>query len=475
MANEMWSCADETQQTQPGFSIAFKESDPSGISFSYEDEARLAVSDSRNKSQTAIPKIILNLKPSQEKSFTSPPQVPHPMIQSAVPPASDGNYKQATQIATQPAMQPYPTAPVSFYENPQAAPAPLPQEALAGEIRLVKTTDADSSKNNGGQSDRGLVPMQEPEQLPQPPPMDNAGSQLNSATSAAPSQQSEQKLGEAPRDTSLEFLRQQAVLLKPCEWQMDIGLSYLIFDNHFADVTANDELVETRLRRRLLTMPMEVRYGLYQRVQLFANMPFGWANTEISRVGEDYFANNGGIGDLNFGGTFHIYQSNGKSCSPDVLATIGFTAPTGNGNALLGILETPDITLGQGFWAGFWNVLVIHKYDPVVVFYGFGSRHYFSRDIQNIPGAKPGDQYIYQLGTGFAINERITLSTTFFGSYITEARVNDHILRGTILEPMYLRFAATITRCNNRIVEPFVEIGLTDDSANARAGITWTF
>jgi hypothetical protein len=311
-----------------------------------------------------------------------------------------------------------------------------------------------------------------------PPPPSIGGTPATASTAA----QSTQKLGEEPRNYNLEFLRRQSVLLRPYEWQLDVGVSYLYDDHYFADISPLAVLLDARVRRRLLTVPMEFRYGLFERVQLFANMPFGWANTEYSYLGYDEFINNGGIGDTNAGGTFWIHESSGSGYSPDIVATFGLTAPTGEGNALLGILQSPETTLGQGYWAGYWNVLFIHQYDPVILYYGFGSRHYFARNIditlEDEPlrvSAKPGDQYTYQLGVGFAVNERITLSTTFFGSFITDARLAGEVFEGTSLEPLYLRCAVTIARPPRRIVEPFVELGLTNDAADARAGITWTF
>ncbi len=251
-------------------------------------------------------------------------------------------------------------------------------------------------------------------------------------------------------------------------------MTYLHADSTFTDIVPPSQLAEAHIRQRLIYMPLAVRYGLYDRVQLFANAPVGWAGTEVSITGADEFLNNGGIGDTNAGATILLHKSDGRSCSPDVLATFGLTAPTGRTNGFVSLIETPGTTLGQGFWAGFWNVLAVHTYDPVIVFYGVGSRHFFTKDIQGIP-AKPGDQYLYQLGTGFGINERITLSTTFFGYYITEASVNNRFVEGTTLEPLYMRFAVTITRPNKRIIEPSATIGMTDSAANAQVGITWTF
>ncbi len=365
--------------------------------------------------------------------------------------------------------------PVSLSINPQDAPVPMAQMAMAGQASQFGTMDPDNKKDNNKQS--GQVQQAQP--LPQPPSIEGPAPQPENAApttppTTTPANPSDQKLGEAPPDTHLDFLRQQSVLLKPCEWQWDIGFTYVHFDTTFPNIVLPDQAVEGHDRQRLIYMPLAIRYGWSDRVQLFANTLVGWAGEEISISGADEFFNNGGMGDTNAGATILLQKSDGKSCCPDVLATFGFTAPTGRTLGFISIVESPGTTLGQGFWAGFWNVLIIHTYDPVVVFYGFGSRHFFTKEISGIP-AKPGDQYNYQLGTGFAVNERITLSTAFIGYYITEASVDNRFVEGTTLEPLYLRFAVTINRPCKRIIEPYAMIGMTDDAANAQVGITWTF
>jgi hypothetical protein len=84
-------------------------------------------------------------------------------------------------------------------------------------------------------------------------------------------------------------------------------------------------------------------------------------------------------------------------------------------------------------------------------------------------------QYNYTLGTGFAVNERVTLSAQFFGAYINELKADGVRLVGTNQEPMNLRFAATLAKPCNRIVEPFITFGLTPDAVNANFGVTWTY
>jgi hypothetical protein len=84
-----------------------------------------------------------------------------------------------------------------------------------------------------------------------------------------------------------------------------------------------------------------------------------------------------------------------------------------------------------------------------------------------------GEEITYQLGVGFAVNERVTLSSALQGAFITETKIEGERIEGSILEPIRMRFAATISR-NCRIVEPFAEIAMTDD-APSRLGVTWTF
>jgi hypothetical protein len=291
---------------------------------------------------------------------------------------------------------------------------------------------------------------------------------------AAPADQN--KFGQAPEDTMTQFLREQSILLKQGECQFDIGLNYTMVDQHFTELAVSGGTVtalNAQDRRRLLIMPLDIRYGLTDRLQAFADLPVGWANTEISYIGDESFLNTGGLGDLNAGVSYLLHKSCGQSCDPDVIATFGFTAPTGNGNFFASIFETPETTLGQGLWAAYWNVLFVHTYDPIIIFYGFGTRHPFAREFDGVDTA-PGAQYNYRLGVGFAVNEHVTLSTQLYGAYISEPYINGVRLQGDILEPIYLRFACTTVNCH-RICEPFVEIGLTPDAANTRFGITWTY
>jgi hypothetical protein len=166
----------------------------------------------------------------------------------------------------------------------------------------------------------------------------------------------------------------------------------------------------------------------------------------------------------------HLFEACGDR--PDVILTMATTAPTGPYSfPLFGLV--PGSNLGQGFWAIQANLLCVNRYDPVIVFYGFGYRHLFQREFGGIQFA-PGEQISYQLGVGFSVNDRVTLSATYLGYYITESIQSNAVIPGTNIEPLSMRFAATIAR-RNRILEPYAILGVTQFAPTAAVGITVTF
>lgn len=280
-----------------------------------------------------------------------------------------------------------------------------------------------------------------------------------------------ESLGTEPEDNyTLQFLRADTVLLDPGQVQFDYGFTYTLFDTTFPWVNSSLELEHARFRQRELLVPLEIRYGLARRLQLFANVPFGWSNIEFSLSDFELFENDGGIGDVVFGGTFLVRQ--GDECNSDLVWTAACSAPTGVDPFEIPSGQPGVPSLGNGAWSLASNLLWIRNYDPVVIFYGFGTRQFFTRDL-NGQSFRPGQEYNYQLGVGFAVNSKVTFSTRFNGAYITEPRLDGTRFLGTIREPMSVSLATTIAQCKG-LVEPFVDFGLTDESIEARFGVTWT-
>jgi hypothetical protein len=280
-----------------------------------------------------------------------------------------------------------------------------------------------------------------------------------------------ESLGAEPENVGIQFLRAQTVLLKPCQWQFDVGLAYTIAENDFPTVVNGNVITEGRIRQRLLVVPFEARYGLTSRIQLFASTPVGYSNTERVIVGfDDEFTDTGGIGDISFGLSAQLVP--GSACRPELIGTLGVTAPTGDASIATSFL-TPEAALGEGFWGFTGNLLWVRNYDPVVVYYGVGANFRLDNELGGFD-VDPGDRFLYQLGVGFAVNRHVTLSTAFIGSYWVQDHLNGIPVPGGVREPLRLRFAATIGK-SCRLIEPFAELGMTEDAPSSRIGITWTF
>ena len=218
---------------------------------------------------------------------------------------------------------------------------------------------------------------------------------------------------------------------------------------------------------------MQLRYGLFKRVQVFIGAPVGWSNTEADLTGLDEFKNDGGIGDINLGATVQLVD--GQADCPYVIGTGFVTAPSGGDPFTDAAIFSPRhrrSATASGSSTG--SLLFIQPMDPVTFFYGAGMRGSFEHEYI---GAKfePGLEYTYTFGLGFAINEKVTLSAQMFGEYQSRLQVNGQGIEGSSQEPISLQLAATIARPCDRFLEPFVAFGMTEDAAAVNFGITYTY
>lgn len=371
---------------------------------------------------------------------------------------------------------------MTFGRNGDLVSEPPPEAISAGTRQvafLQEPTVAPSTANSDRADDLPLDPGDSEQAANGKVDNDEAGtSSGNDDEQKDDSLAGAEKLGEEPEDRSLDFLRTQTVLLKPGENQFDVGLTYLLTETEFPILLTDGmgsivSVDEVNFRVRELTVPMEYRVGLLKRVQGFVGAPVGWSNTQVAIDSFDAFENDGGLGDVSFGLTAQLVDAT-ANC-PYVIGTLSATAPTGGDpfTNVAGLAPTAP-SLGQGFWSISGNLVFIQQYDPVVIFYGLGTEQFFSRHLIGLD-IEPGAQYNYQFGVGFAVNERITLSTRFFGAYVEEIKTNGNRRFGTNAEPMSIRLSATISQPCDRLVEPFVEFGITDDAVSSFFGISWTF
>jgi len=369
------------------------------------------------------------------------------------------------QRVAAPAVEPPPLS-LSVSEPPVAVPPPIVGTPPAGYARYDEPQQFNAPP---GTVQIGGLTLASADQPPPAPAADGSGASSGSIGQV-------EKLGDAPPSNSLVFLRQQAILLEPGKCQFDWGLTYSVFNETFALPILNHAgtvvgVDNERERLRLMTIPFAVRYGLYDGVQVYLNAPLGWANSEITTdTGGSINNNFGGMADLSGGFSVQLMKGCG-AWVPDVIASLGFVAPTGHATFATSLVASNSF-LGQGFWDITTNFIAVHTMDPVIFYYGGGYVHRFENSIDDVE-VNPGEEFDYLFGVGFAANPWLTISGTLLGATITRYGANGVSLPGTDQDPIRFRISATIVK-DNRICEPFAEIAMTPD-APSRVGITFTY
>lgn len=330
-------------------------------------------------------------------------------------------------------------------QRPSVIEEPTPTELVIGNTgnrELDALLTAQSTESEGG--DAAADPQTDQELIPPEP------------------------IGEAPTDNRLLFLRTAAPLLKQGQTQFDFGFQYQWQEFTGLAALPGNQIGLGRVRTRKLTVPFAVRYGYTDRLQLFASLPVGYANLESATAASDSFTRVFGTGDLTTGFNYQIRRETGDC--PSLVGSMNVTVPLA---ADPFELSPGAAALGNGFWGAAANLLWIKTIDPAVVFWGFGYEHLFSRNYLGFD-VDPGEQFTYQFGTAFAINDTLSLTGSFFGAYRGPIKLDDRSLPLTHREPFRIRFSLVHTKNRCYIIEPFVFFGLNEDAPEADFGIIIT-
>lgn len=271
-----------------------------------------------------------------------------------------------------------------------------------------------------------------------------------------------------PRRPPITFLRNTAVLMRQGEQQLDLGLIYTVDEADFPVIIPPGSVGEGRVTQRSLFVPLTYRYGITDSLQGGVFVPLGWAHSEFAAGAADFQDSTSPIGDVVVSLSYALPKKCAGDC--DLVWTSSLTLPTGDASDLFIV---PDAQSGNGWLEYSSSILAIQQYDPLTIFGGFGTRYAFQADRAGLD-VERGVAFDYRFGVGFGVNENISLSAQFTGSYETELEVEGRGLPGSDRDLMSLRLALTKAEYD-RIIEPFVSFGLTEDSNDVQAGIVWTF
>jgi hypothetical protein len=270
-------------------------------------------------------------------------------------------------------------------------------------------------------------------------------------------------IGQKPEDEEdirKIFLRQNSVLLRPRQVELEGGFSYL--GNQSVSSVANFKFHQFQI-------PLTLRIGILDRIEGFVALPFAYAQQELSFADSSTSKDKTGIGDATAGLNFEIFRESARW--PEILTVVRVKAPTGD------LPQAVGLSLGAGHWAGAVGLQFIKTADPVVLFWGFqythefAARHFFNDATYNI---QPGETIGYNFGLGFAVNENVSLSGQVSGSYQWETQADGRTIPGSSSEPVSLRSALTYRLSKRAFIEPSITIGLNNDTPNFIIGLSAT-
>lgn len=186
--------------------------------------------------------------------------------------------------------------------------------------------------------------------------------------------------------------------------------------------------------RSSVTGALAARFGLTNRIELEARLPYVYREDRIETVAQATASPNFNLGDELRGydiGDLEVaarYQLNsGARGWPIFVANARVKPPTGTGPYDVefndaGIAQT--LATGSGFWGAEAGLTMLYPTDPAVIFAGLSYLTNLPRDIDEVIGERligrvdPGDSIGASLGFGLALNPRFSVSFGYSHNYI---------------------------------------------------------
>lgn len=250
----------------------------------------------------------------------------------------------------------------------------------------------------------------------------------------------------------------------------------------------------TRATRRATTAAVTLRYGVTDRFEVNARVPYVFRNDTIQTGPSDTNAQpiivsptGNGIGDVEFGASYQINA--GLADWPVFIANLRVKSDTGRspfevpiftvnspqGSFLRGIER--ELPTGTGFWSIEPGVTVAWAADPAVFFGGIRYIWNIGRDVdvQDPAGGParrtnldPGDGIGINFGVGFALNERASLSLGYEHVFVRRSRQEGQDIAGSSADIGTFNFGLSYRVSNSVSVNLGVGIGVTEGAPDTR-------
>jgi hypothetical protein len=228
------------------------------------------------------------------------------------------------------------------------------------------------------------------------------------------------------------------------------------------------------------------RYGLTDRLEIEARMPVMYRSDRIkvTQLRDEGIVRALKLDEYNYGDAEVSlrYQTNSPN-GPDKpiwIANLRVKSDTGKSPFSVGFDSfgvATGLPTGSGFWGIQPGVSFLMPSDPVVIYGGMSFLYHLPKNINRVIGdvrvgrVDPGDAASFNLGFGFALNQRFSFSLGYNHSYIfpTEQIIGGTYQRSSHLQVGSLAFGMSYRVSPKQSVNFGVELGATADAPRVSA------
>ena len=274
-------------------------------------------------------------------------------------------------------------------------------------------------------------------------------------------QHSKENYGEETSEPTLDFLRGSTVLLKDGQQEFSLGFRYNRNRYNYPTMFNSNDVINTTNRR--LDTVFGYSIGLKNNIELWGRLPLVYthvkdvSSNEFVREHEEFT-----IGDIQLGAQYLVKPQSYNW--PSVSWSIQLSAPTGKKLDYAYPEDWKNLgSTGGGSWVISTGLDFTKMIDPIVLFGGVNLTHIndFTVNGQNVePGKGLGAYY----GLGFAVNDKLSLSSRLNWNYYSNTRLDGVEMQGTDSEQIDLGLGLSYRMNSLLTVTPNLIFGLGSEA-----------
>lgn len=238
-----------------------------------------------------------------------------------------------------------------------------------------------------------------------------------------------------------------------------------------------------KVRRDILTPSIAMRFGVSDFFQVNLKVPYLFRSDKFSLTPADQgiasrqeTVEDHALGDIEGGILLHLLKAD--ATRPQIIGGLKVKSRTGRDPYGLPTMPaTPgkrvptELPTGTGHWGIEPYLTLIKVSDPAVLFANLGYFYHMERSIDGLGKVDPSDSINLSFGVGFALNDKLALSSAYEQKIYTRAKVDGNRIAETDPVVGTLLLGATYAVSERTALNLTVGVGVTEDSPDVQVSI----